>query len=41
MLDFLFAITAELESRSNAKRNHAAHVAKGLTDGHFPGTDGS
>jgi hypothetical protein len=32
MLDFLFAITAELEGRSKAKRNHAASVAKGLTD---------
>jgi hypothetical protein len=32
MLDCLFAITAEMESRSKAKRNHAASVAKGLTD---------
>jgi hypothetical protein len=32
MLDCLFAITAELESRSKAKRNHATSVAKGLKD---------
>lgn len=32
MIDFLFAIMAELESRSTATGNHAARVAKGLTD---------
>jgi hypothetical protein len=32
MLDCEFTIAAELESRSNANGNHAARVAKGLTD---------
>jgi hypothetical protein len=32
MVDYMFAIMAELESRSTAKGNHATRVAKGLTD---------
>lgn len=32
VIDYMFAIMAELESRSTAKGNHAARVAKGLTD---------
>jgi hypothetical protein len=39
MIDYMFAVMAELESRSTAKGNHAARVAKGLTDACPAGTE--
>jgi hypothetical protein len=39
-LDLMFAATAELENRSNANADHAARVAKSLTDGCSPNTSG-
>src|SRR5882672_3230878 len=41
MLEYMFTIMAELESRSKANGNHAARVAKGLTDGYSAGTGSS
>jgi hypothetical protein len=38
MIDYMFAIMAELESRSTAKGNHAARVARGLIDSCPAGT---
>jgi hypothetical protein len=38
VIDYMFAVMAELESRSTARGNHAARVAKGLTDACPAGT---